>query len=166
MVKLLNTSHPWLQPSESSEQFLSRGMFKLNAISDADLLLCSLSHFECDGHTVHMLTQWASTAPTDQYSEVVIVHTSAFQSTLLGCQVTSCCANDSHYINNGWTFSRQTSYKSIFLSWITYQNKCFLINKNVTEMIIYEQIIPYNITVHHILFAHFLKNIFRTPFLF
>ena len=25
--------------------------------SDADLLLYSLSHFECDGHTVHMLTQ-------------------------------------------------------------------------------------------------------------
>ena len=32
------------------------GMFKLNAEFDADLLLCSLSHFECDGHTVHMLT--------------------------------------------------------------------------------------------------------------
>ena len=26
--------------------------------------------------------------PTDQYSEVVIVHTCAFQSNLLGCQVT------------------------------------------------------------------------------
>ena len=31
------------------------GMFKLNAKSDADSLLYSLSHFECDGHTVHML---------------------------------------------------------------------------------------------------------------
>ena len=31
----------------------------------------------------------ASTAPTDSYSEVIIVHTCTFQSTLLGCQVTS-----------------------------------------------------------------------------
>ena len=33
------------------------GMFKLIAKSDADLLLYSLSHFECDGHAVHTLTQ-------------------------------------------------------------------------------------------------------------
>ena len=32
-------------------------MFKLNAKCDADPLLYSLSHFEHDGHTVHMLTQ-------------------------------------------------------------------------------------------------------------
>ena len=31
-------------------------MFKLNAKFDADLLLYSFSCFECDGHTVHMLT--------------------------------------------------------------------------------------------------------------
>ena len=35
-----------------------RGMLKLNAKFDADSLLYSLSHFECDDHTVHMLTQW------------------------------------------------------------------------------------------------------------
>ena len=35
-----------------------RGMLKLNANFDADLLLYSLSHFECNGHTVHMPTQW------------------------------------------------------------------------------------------------------------
>ena len=34
------------------------GMFKINAKFDADLLLYSLSHFECEGHIVHMLTQW------------------------------------------------------------------------------------------------------------
>ena len=34
------------------------GMFKLNAKFDAALLLYSLSHLECDSHTVHMLTQW------------------------------------------------------------------------------------------------------------
>ena len=33
------------------------GMFKLNAKFDTDSLLYSLSHFECDGHTIHMLTQ-------------------------------------------------------------------------------------------------------------
>ena len=33
------------------------GMFKLNAKFDADSLLCSLSHFEWDSHTVPMLTQ-------------------------------------------------------------------------------------------------------------
>ena len=32
-------------------------MFKLNAKFDADLLLYSVSHLECDGHTVHVLTQ-------------------------------------------------------------------------------------------------------------
>ena len=35
-----------------------RGTFKLNTKSNADSLLYSLSHFECDSHTVHMLTQW------------------------------------------------------------------------------------------------------------
>ena len=34
------------------------GLFKLNAKLDADLLLYLLSHFECVGHTEHMLTQW------------------------------------------------------------------------------------------------------------
>ena len=33
------------------------GMLKLNAKFDTDLLPYLLSHFECDGHTVHMLTQ-------------------------------------------------------------------------------------------------------------
>ena len=34
-----------------------RGMFKLNTKFNADSLLYPLSHFECDSHTVHMLTQ-------------------------------------------------------------------------------------------------------------
>ena len=33
-------------------------MFKLNAKFDADSLLYLLNHFECNGHTMHMLTQW------------------------------------------------------------------------------------------------------------
>ena len=47
-------------------------MFKLSAEFDADSLLCSLSHFKCDGHTVHMLTQQHLPPPLT-YSEVVIV---------------------------------------------------------------------------------------------
>ena len=34
-----------------------RGMFKLNTKFDTNSLLCSLSNFKCNGHTVHMLTQ-------------------------------------------------------------------------------------------------------------
>ena len=33
------------------------GMFKINAKFDADSLLYSLSHFECDSHRTYMLTQ-------------------------------------------------------------------------------------------------------------
>ena len=33
-------------------------MFKVNTKFDADSSLYLLSHFECDGHTVHMLPQW------------------------------------------------------------------------------------------------------------
>ena len=33
------------------------GMFQLNAKFEADLVFYSLSHFECNSHTVHMLTQ-------------------------------------------------------------------------------------------------------------
>ena len=33
------------------------GMFKLNAKFDTDSLFYSLSHLECNGHTVHMLTE-------------------------------------------------------------------------------------------------------------
>ena len=39
------------------------GMFKLNAKFDVDLLLHSLSHVECDGHTVRKLTQWHPPPP-------------------------------------------------------------------------------------------------------
>ena len=53
----------------------------------------------------------APTAPTDWHSEVIIVRTCAFHSTLsLAARLHRCCANHSQYINNGWTFSGQTSY--------------------------------------------------------
>ena len=34
-----------------------RAMFNFNTKYDTDLLLYSLSRFQCDSHTVHMLTQ-------------------------------------------------------------------------------------------------------------
>ena len=40
-----------------------RRMFKLETKCDADSLLYWLSHFECNGHTVHMLTQWCLPPP-------------------------------------------------------------------------------------------------------
>ena len=39
------------------------GMLKLNAKFDADSLLHSLSHFDCESHTEHMLTQWHLLSP-------------------------------------------------------------------------------------------------------
>ena len=41
----------------------SRGMLKFNEKFDADSLLYLLSHFECDGHSVHMLTEWCLPPP-------------------------------------------------------------------------------------------------------
>ena len=42
----------------SITHIVPQGMFKLSTKFDADLLLYLLSHFECEGHTVHMFTQW------------------------------------------------------------------------------------------------------------
>ena len=48
----------------------------------------SLSHVQCDSHTVHELPEGHPLPPLTS-SEVVSVHARTFQSTLLGCQVTS-----------------------------------------------------------------------------
>lgn len=66
--------------SKSSKLFPQRDV-KLNAKFDVDLLLDSLSHVECNGHVVHMLSQPHLAPPTD--SEVIIVHSCAFQSSWL-----------------------------------------------------------------------------------
>ena len=50
-----------------------RGIFKLNAKSDADLLL--YLHFECDSHTVHMLTQGGLLPPlTNTVKSSLFIH--------------------------------------------------------------------------------------------
>ena len=90
-----------------------RGMFNLNAKFDADLLLYSLSHFECDKHTVHMLTQCCLPPPlTSTVKSSLFTH--AHSSPLsLAARLCQCLANHSHYNSNGWAFSRQTSYTCV-----------------------------------------------------
>ena len=81
--------------------------FKLNAKFDADSLLYSLSHFECDGHTVHMLTQQPLLLPlTSTVKSSLLTH--AHSSPLsLAARLHRCHTDCFHYINNIWTFSRQ-----------------------------------------------------------
>ena len=98
-----------LRPSESSEQCLQR-MFKLNAKCDADSFLYSLSHFECDSHMVHNLTQQhlpPLVTNAVMSSLFTYEHSSPFS---LAARLHQCRANHSYYINNGWVFPRQTSY--------------------------------------------------------
>ena len=97
-----------------------RGMFKLNTKFDAYSLLYSLSHFECNVHTVHMLTQWHLPPPltsTVRLSLFTHAHSSPLS---LASRLHGCCANHSCYISNGWTFSGQTSYSRLFISNLSY----------------------------------------------
>ena len=85
-------------------------MSKLNAKLDADSFLYSVSHSECDGHTVHMLTQWYL-LPTQTGTVKLSLFTHAHPSPLsLAARLHWCCTNSSHCIHNGWTFSRCTLY--------------------------------------------------------
>ena len=94
-------------------QIVSQGMFKLNAKFDADSLLYLLSHFECHGHAVHILTQKCLPPPltsTVKSSLFTHVHSSPL---VLAARLYWGHANCSHCINNGWTFPRQTLHASI-----------------------------------------------------
>ena len=73
-------------------------------------MLYSLSHFEWDGHTVHMLAQQHLPAPltsTVKLSLFTHAHSSPLS---LAARLHQCCVNRTHYINNGWTFSGETRY--------------------------------------------------------
>ena len=86
------------------------GVFKLTAKFDEDSLLYSLSHSECEDHTVHMLTQWHLLPPltsTVKLSLFTHAHSSPLS---LAARLYWCQANCSCYINNGWAFSRETLY--------------------------------------------------------
>ena len=85
------------------------GMFKLNAKFDTDSLLYLLSRFECDDHTVHMLTQQHLPPPLTSTVKSLFTHTHS-SPFLLAARLHRCCANHSYYINNGWAFSGQTLY--------------------------------------------------------
>ena len=91
-----------------------RGMFKLNTKIDADLLLYLLSHLECHGHTVHMLTEQRLPPPLTSAVKLSLF-TCAHSSPLsLAARLHRCRTNLSHYIDNGWTFSGQTWYTFVF----------------------------------------------------
>ena len=90
-------------------------MFKLNTKSDTRSLLYSLSHFEFYGHTIHMLTQWYLPPPltsTVKSSLFTHAHSSPLSS---AARLHRCRANHPRYINNGWTFSGQTSYVYLYV---------------------------------------------------
>ena len=112
MMKLPITSCPQLWPLNHMKSF-SGGMFKLKTKLDADSLLYLLSYFECNGHTVHMLTEQQILPPltsTVKSSLFTHGHSSPLS---LAARLQRCHANCSPYINNGWTFSRQTSQLSL-----------------------------------------------------
>ena len=86
------------------------GMFKLNAKFDADSLLYSLSHLECDGHTIHMLIQRHLLTPLTRTVKLSLFRHACSSPLALAATFHWCCANCARYINNGWTFSGQTLY--------------------------------------------------------
>ena len=77
-----------------------------------------LTHFECDGHTVHMLTQLCLPPPplTSTVKSPLFMHTHSSPLSRLH----QCGEDCSHYVNDGWAFSRQTSYVSHLLHPFTY----------------------------------------------
>ena len=92
-----------------------RRMFKLNAKSDADSLLYILSHFECDGHTVHVLTQWHLPPPLTsavKLSLFTLVHSSPLS---LAARLHWCHTNHFLYTDNGRAFYGQTSCVCVYL---------------------------------------------------
>ena len=74
------------------------GMFKLNTKFDTDSLLYLLSDFECDFHTVSMLTEWHLLPPlTSTVKSSLFTH--AHSSPLsLAAKLHQCHANHSRYI--------------------------------------------------------------------
>ena len=71
-------------------------------------------HFECDDHTVHMLTQRHLPPPltsTVKSSLFMHVHSTPLS---LAARLHRCHSNCSRDINNGWTFSWQASYVDVF----------------------------------------------------
>ena len=88
-----------------------RKMFKLNTKFHADSLLYLLSHFECDSHTVHMLSQKCLPPPlTSTVKLSFFTHVNNDMPLSLAARLHQCRTNCSGYINSSCTFSRRTSY--------------------------------------------------------
>ena len=91
-------------------------MFKLNAKFDADSLIFSLSHFECNGHTVHMLTQWHPVPPLTSTVKSSSLFTHVLSSPFsLAARSHQRHANCSHYLNSG-AISGQTFCEDFILA--------------------------------------------------
>ena len=76
-----------------------------------------VSHFECDGHTVHMLIQWRLLPPltrTVRLSLFTYAHSSPLS---LAARLDRCCTNCSLYVNNAWTISGQTPYNQLIFDY-------------------------------------------------
>ena len=100
-----------------------RRMFKLNAKFDADLLLYLLSHFECDSHTVHMLTQWCLPPPLTSAVKSSLFMNAHSSPLPFAARLHQCCINHFSYINNGWIFSGHTLYY-IYLLMVSLPKNC------------------------------------------
>ena len=87
----------------------------LNAKFDAGSLLYLLSCFECDGHTVHMLDQQCLPPPLSTVRSSLFMHVHS-SSLSLAARLHQHGVICSHYVNNGWTSSRQTSLYILRLS--------------------------------------------------
>ena len=116
------------------------GMFKLNAKFGADSWLHSLSPFECDGHTVHMLTQQPLLPPLTSVVKLSLFTHVNSSALTLAARLQGCHAYHSHYINNGWTFSWKISCVCMCVClWV------YVLN-NVFTLYIFKSIIIYNVT--------------------
>ena len=89
--------------------WIHRGMFKLNAKFDADFLPSSLSHFEWEDHTVHMLIQWHQSPQITSTVKLSLFTHSHSSPLSLAARLHWHHANCSYYVNDGWTFAEQTS---------------------------------------------------------
>ena len=77
---------------------------------DANVLLYLLSHFECDDHTVHMLTQLRPQPPLTSTVKSLLFTFVHFSPPSLAARLHQCHVNYSSYFNNGWNISIQVSY--------------------------------------------------------
>ena len=141
-------------------------MFKRNTKFDADLLLCSLHHFECNSHTVHMITQWHLLPPLTSTVNLSLF-TQAHSSPLsLATRLHRCSANHSCYINNGWTvFLTDLSYKCYYIHWNT---RYHLVLRSKSPNFVFPRTLGHAwiidlLVCHGVLFHFYLPTDLRCP---